>query len=734
MTTHIAADDNIFAGSGSDNDNEGGYKPRPQLPQPNVNMRSLANLIKELDSAVIDVDPEYQREIVWTAEQNYYIPPIILNKKRSAGTDGSTPRDTLVCVDGKQRLSSIRAFVKGMIPCHDHEGERWWFCKTPGTKHKRVLPLEAQKMFLEKDFVAFQFTDLTQEQEEDLFARVQMGVQLTVAEKMRAKQGPWQELAKLFVDDFPAICGLMKDRARAKDFQITLSCFSQIIEVKHPTAANGLPVLKTNYNALPKLLSNTGAVDDAIKSHLASVWTTLRELIERDSDAFTNADKHLGGVQTFAPIEMVAATVLISMYSETRNNELLLGDIRTLREALREQFKDLRLNATVWKFVWDFVENLAAIRGAVDGTTVDRNQQDQASKSMSSGAAKATANVSSPPCLSRKRATSAKKQVSTLPPRSPVEVKKEPQSRIATSKRKRTGPAPASLAPASAFGFMHGNLNGSHITDANIVSSAPTRTAAAIMKTAASNCQRLRQEPQVTIPLIPDLSNVAPQAYHQHHIPPTQLQDPQKFNVHTPFTTEPEDLQVLQTGISGSSDYCTPIAPMQQSTQLCSIPRHIPEVAQCSHNAFAISQSPNMISCHPTSRSAFAPTHTDKQWEGVVASPAKAPVAPISNKRKRKSVTRPTPAQYKEAIDLTSDNELEEERQNLLSSFKAKPIPAKQPSAPTTPAAKASTAPTRRDYVVVHDIDSDEELAAANNPYERFQNNPRAGLSSSRGG
>ncbi|CAN9447597.1 unnamed protein product [Alternaria sp. RS040] len=130
-------------------------------------MRSLANLIKELDSGVIDVDPEYQREVVWTAErmtglinslmENYYIPPIILNKKRSAGTDGSTPRDTLVCVDGKQRLSSIRAFVK------------------------------AQKMFLDKDFVAFQFADLTQEQEEDLFARVQMGVQLTVAEKMRAK-------------------------------------------------------------------------------------------------------------------------------------------------------------------------------------------------------------------------------------------------------------------------------------------------------------------------------------------------------------------------------------------------------------------------------------------------------------------------------------------------------------------------------------------------------------------
>jgi hypothetical protein len=269
-----------------------------------------------------------------------------------------------------------------------------------------VLSLESQKMFLEKDFVAFQFTELTPEQEEDLFARVQMGVQLTVAEKMRAKQGPWQELAKLFVEDFPAIYNLMKDRARAKDFQLTLACFSQIVEVKHPTTANSVPILKTNYSALPKLLSNTSVVDDAIKSHLASVWTTFKELIERDSDIFTNADKHLSGVQTFAPVEMVAVTVLISMYSETSHNELLIRDIKALREALREHFKDLRLHTTVWKFVWDFIENLEAIRGAVDGTTVNRNQLDQASWSTPSSAtatAIATTTVSSTPSVSKKK-------------------------------------------------------------------------------------------------------------------------------------------------------------------------------------------------------------------------------------------------------------------------------------------------------------------------------------------
>jgi hypothetical protein len=89
---------------------------------------------------VIDVDPEYQREVVWTSErtqldhsqtgadsnsrsydgsdqfsdgyeihaavktsqvanacvENYYIPPIILNKKRNTSSNGSASRDTLV--------------------------------------------------------------------------------------------------------------------------------------------------------------------------------------------------------------------------------------------------------------------------------------------------------------------------------------------------------------------------------------------------------------------------------------------------------------------------------------------------------------------------------------------------------------------------------------------------------------------------------------------------------------
>ncbi|KAL5118220.1 hypothetical protein ACEQ8H_003892 [Pleosporales sp. CAS-2024a] len=343
------------------------YVPRPPLPKPFVCMRNLADLMKDLDNEVIDVSPEYQREVVWTADrmtglvdslmENFYIPPIILNKRTP--TEKAKPA-VHVCVDGKQRLSAVRAFFKGMIPCHDANKEKWWFCDTPGSRCKKVLPEESQQMFLRKEFVTYEFKDLLPEQEEDLFARVQMGLSLNLAEKMRASTGPWQELAKLFVEDFPTIYSLMKDRARAKDFQLTLACFSQIVEVLHPSAADGVPTLKTNYKALPKLLSNQGAVDDALKSHLASVWNTFGDLVTMDSNVFTNTEKYLSGVQTFAPAEMVAVTVLISMYSDTRDKRSLLGDIKAMREAIREVFADIRTNQRFWAFIWSYLNDVEA--------------------------------------------------------------------------------------------------------------------------------------------------------------------------------------------------------------------------------------------------------------------------------------------------------------------------------------------------------------------------------------
>ena len=246
-----------------------------------------------------------------------------------------------------------------------------WFCDTAGITRKRVLDEATRKQFLAKELVSIEFTGLSLKQEEELFARVQMGVPLSLAEKMRASRGPWQELARLFVDDFPVVYSLLKDPVRAKDFQLTLSCFSQIVEVQRPTASNGIPAFKITPAALSRFMADTGAADDGIKSHLANIWKTFQDLIAYDPDIFTNENSYLKGVQTFAPIEMVAVTVLISFCPEAWSKDFLLKDIKALRLALREHFTDLRINTQIWKFVWRYLKDLEDSRGLEEQNIVN---------------------------------------------------------------------------------------------------------------------------------------------------------------------------------------------------------------------------------------------------------------------------------------------------------------------------------------------------------------------------
>jgi hypothetical protein len=97
-------------------------------------------------------------------------------------------------------------------------------------------------------------------------------------------------------------------------------------------------------------------------------------------------------------------------------------------------------------------------------------------------------------------------------------------------------------------------------------------------------------------------------------------------------------------------------------------------------------------------------------------------MAPRTNSKKRKSVTRPTPAQCDGAIDLTSDGELEEECQNLLSSFKASAELKRQSQASTAAphSPRGPTAPMQRFPVVVQDLE-EGVLERANSPYARYR-------------
>jgi hypothetical protein len=205
--------------------------------------------------------------------------------------------------------------------------------------------------------------------------------------------------------------------------------------------------------------------------------------------------------------------------------------------------------------------------------------------------------------------------------------------------------------------------------------------------------------------------------------------------------------QALQYPVSETNGFRVPTAPMQPPTQLDPDSWLIPKSTNGMYSSSAapslqssIRQTGPISNWNEVSRQgygAFAPTHTEQEWDGVVksVSPELAsrpalqnlptasttpPRAPRTmNNRKRKSVTRPTPAQYDGAIDLTSDTELEEERQNLLSSFKGSTTTRKQPQLLAASASGVPTAPMQRCPVVIQDLE--EDAGKTNNPYARYR-------------
>lgn len=110
-----------------------------------------------IDSGHIVLDPDYQREVVWDEGRasllitsilsmirppphisqrltvitvGYFIPPIIFNvKNRIVKKNGQKEVVyTRICVDGKQRLTSVHKFMKGQIGFFDSNSpQKKWY-------------------------------------------------------------------------------------------------------------------------------------------------------------------------------------------------------------------------------------------------------------------------------------------------------------------------------------------------------------------------------------------------------------------------------------------------------------------------------------------------------------------------------------------------------------------------------------------------------------------------------
>jgi len=90
-----------------------------RLRPPTVVQVSCGMLFEQIESGEIDLDAEYQRDVVWPDKnqsklidsilRNYYIPPVVFSRQERG------MQEVKICVDGKQRLTSIWKFMSGEV-------------------------------------------------------------------------------------------------------------------------------------------------------------------------------------------------------------------------------------------------------------------------------------------------------------------------------------------------------------------------------------------------------------------------------------------------------------------------------------------------------------------------------------------------------------------------------------------------------------------------------------------
>ena len=236
---------------------------------------------------------------------------------------------------------------------------------------RHLLSDSLKSAFRRKTFVCYEYADLTKNQEEDLFARVQRGVCLTPAEKFRATTGEWQAFADEIEAEFKDVIALCANK-RASGWRLILACFNQVMEI-HSTREYA-PVLKVGVSNIERLLNSPELCKPPIKAQLRCIFLTFSMLVEEKPRTFS--DNGYKTTKTFAPVEMVCIACLLALYPD-RRHDLLHGDILYFRKEIRETNKDLKLNSATWRDGWRLIEKPNRTLQSSHGSRVERRGRDQ---------------------------------------------------------------------------------------------------------------------------------------------------------------------------------------------------------------------------------------------------------------------------------------------------------------------------------------------------------------------
>lgn len=235
----------------------------------------------------IDLNPVYQREAgVWSDEKKklfidsllngYDVPKIYLN--------AYPPGEPFLwaVIDGKQRLTTIISFMNNEFPLAEdfvYSGESIPNGQEPGAnQHFRDFTEHAKEVFKVINLSVTVTDSASEEEIENLFARLNNGEALNSAEQRNAIGGDMNELVRELADRpfFIEKCSFARNRYAHRE----VSCKLLLIEMSRMNHGNsGIPQLKKKF--LDTLVKENREMPERLRAQLSSAIDTRLRKLER---------------------------------------------------------------------------------------------------------------------------------------------------------------------------------------------------------------------------------------------------------------------------------------------------------------------------------------------------------------------------------------------------------------------------------------------------------------------
>src|SRR5437868_646438 len=148
---------------------------QPKFPKtPTTIQQNVISIFHDLKDGRYNLDIPYQRAVVWGPEQRLlFIDNLFNNVSVNPIMLVTNENQTFDCLDGKQRLTTIRMFMENQFPW-EWNGTRYYYNELPPNCKKNAIVLNEtdRQMFQKRCLSVVIYADIDEKQRLDIFERV----------------------------------------------------------------------------------------------------------------------------------------------------------------------------------------------------------------------------------------------------------------------------------------------------------------------------------------------------------------------------------------------------------------------------------------------------------------------------------------------------------------------------------------------------------------------------------